>query len=80
MGSEYNNHIFTLENIHYLKKIQVWCVIQFKPLPDRNTSNEIWLLGNTLLRKYDSVYDITNRRIGLIGNAITTSTQLKRPQ
>ena len=47
------------------------------PLPDRNEIGETWILGNTFLKKYDSVYDIENRRIGLIGNAVTTSEEIE---
>ena len=32
-----------------------------------------WTLGNVFLRHYDSVYDLENRRIGLIGKVKTES-------
>ena len=33
---------------------------------------EMWLLGDTFLRKYYSIYNLDKRRVGLVGKANTT--------
>jgi len=50
-----------------------WCVVQFRPVEDAESNRERWILGDVFLRAYDSVHDLENRRIGLIGKALTTS-------
>ena len=54
-----------------------WCVIQLRPVEDTKTKRERWILGDTFLRAYDSVHDLQNRRIGLIGDALTSSGRKK---
>lgn len=48
-----------------------FCYVLLKQSPDRPGRKQRWILGNTFLRAYDSIHDIQNRRIGLVGPAET---------
>lgn len=68
MGSNSGQYVFDLENKDYLEKVQIWCIINLRPMPDPKAGvSERWILGSNFMRKYDSVYDLDNRKLGLIG-------------
>lgn len=71
IGHEYDQHWFEMAAKNYMYQVQVWCVIQFRSTPDEPGVRQRWVLGDVFLRAYDAVHDLTEKRLGLIGKALT---------
>jgi len=44
--------------------------------PETNVNSTFWLMGDSFLRAYYSIYDMENARIGLVGKANNTNRRL----
>jgi len=40
--------------------------------PELSATSRMWLMGDPFLRAYYSIYDMDNKRIGMVGVAETT--------
>jgi saccharopepsin len=55
---------FTLTSKDYIIKIQSTCLSGFAGI-DIPKLNKLWIVGDVFLRKYYSIYDLENNRVGL---------------
>ena len=65
IGSYFNKHWFTLKGTDYIYYSEQTdhCWVELMPEQD----SDYWILGDPFLRAYYSVYDLDNRRVGLVG-------------
>ena len=72
-GSTGDSHWFYLSGRDYLsyyRNRRYNCAILIKK--EDQISSNMWLLGDPFLRAYYSIYDLENKKIGLVGIAETT--------
>jgi len=64
-----------MKGIDYMiyQKYSKTCIILVQP--ELAQARSIWLMGDPFLRAYYSIYDLENKRIGLVGIAETTKLE-----
>jgi len=78
LGSSKSQHWFYLKNRDYLSysTTKQKCGILFKE--ELSSTGAIWILGDPFLRAYYSIYDMEEKRIGLVGIAETVRQETAR--
>merc|ERR1711904_86299 len=56
---------FTLEKEDYVLKVQGQCLFAFMPIDLPPALGEMWILGDVFMRKYYTVFDYGNKRVGM---------------
>jgi hypothetical protein len=53
------------------------CLLTIQEEPNGSSFSDMWLMGDPFLRKYYSIYDMEEKRIGLVGVADSTRIQFE---
>merc|ERR1712118_46984 len=56
---------FTLEGKDYVLQVQDQCLFAFMPIELPPKLGEMWILGDVFMRKYYTVFDYGNKRVGM---------------
>jgi len=56
---------FTLEATDYVLQVQGQCLFAFMPIELPPNLGEMWILGDVFMRKYYTVFDYGNKRVGM---------------
>merc|ERR1719454_1937552 len=56
---------FTLEGKDYVLQVQGQCLFAFMPIELPPKLGEMWILGDVFMRKYYTVFDYGNKRVGM---------------
>jgi len=56
---------FTLEKEDYVLQVQGQCLFAFMPIDLPSHLGEMWILGDVFMRKYYTVFDYGNKRVGM---------------
>merc|ERR1719335_1809592 len=56
---------FTLEASDYVLQVQNQCLFAFMPIELPPKLGEMWILGDVFMRKYYTVFDYGNKRVGM---------------
>ena len=72
VGSHKGAHWFQMQGRDYMSysKTKQRCIFLVKAEASR--INNMWILGDPFLRAYYAIYDLENRRVGMVGVAETT--------
>ncbi|CAG8563254.1 1187_t:CDS:2 [Dentiscutata erythropus] len=62
---QFNGKLFTLNGSEYVLKAQNQCISAFIGLDIPEPLGPIWIIGDIFLRKFYSIYDLANNRVGL---------------
>lgn len=65
LSMQFNGKLFTLNGSEYVLKAQNQCVSAFIGLDIPEPLGPIWIIGDVFLRKFYSIYDLANHRVGL---------------
>merc|ERR1719321_1394724 len=64
-GPRDNGKKFTLEGKDYVLNVQGQCLFAFMPIELPPKLGEMWILGDVFMRKYYTVFDYGNKRVGM---------------
>merc|ERR1711918_250469 len=56
---------FTLEGKDYVLQVSGQCLFAFMPIELPPKLGEMWILGDVFMRKYYTVFDYGNKRVGM---------------
>jgi hypothetical protein len=68
----YQKHWLSLRGSQYVRKVQVYCIIQLRPFEGNK-----WILGSNFLKSYDTIYDLDQLQIGISPTLVKHTQSLK---